>query len=271
MPVLAFTSPKGGVGKSTLAAHIAAILRARGHAVLAIDLDPQNALRLHLGLSIRETAGFLSRIDAAPDWRKSRIATASGVDLLPFGPVDPSRSLRIAAYLLAHPEALAEPLRDMLAQPGLIVVLDTPPGHSAALEAVMPLVDLFCVVLLADAGSAAMIPEIAQGQMFGRGTLAQRTAERVGLIMNQVDLGQPLDNAAMDCAVHALGHRLLGAVCRESALAEALAEKQLLMDGDGGAAVDLQVVADKITDRLRLTPHEGKAGGFRALAEWGLR
>lgn len=271
MPVLAFTSPKGGVGKSTLAAHVAAILRARGHAVLAIDLDPQNALRLHLGVSMREQAGFMSYLDTAADWKSSRITTASGVDLLPFGPVDPGRALQIGAYLLPHPEALGDQISEMLAQPGLVVVLDTPPGPSAALEAVMPLVDLFCCVLLADAGSAAMIPEIAHGHMFGRGTMGQRTAQRLGLIMNQLDLSQPLGNAVMDCAVHALGQRLLGAVCYDSTLSEALAQKHLLLDGAAGAAEDLQVITDKIALRLRLAPPAREATGFRALSDWGLR
>jgi hypothetical protein len=228
-------------------------------------------LRLHLGLSIRETSGFMAQIDAAPDWHASRIETACGVDLLPFGSVDPSRALRIGAHLLGNPEALAAPLRNMLTQPGLIVVLDTPPGPTAALEAAMPLVDLLCTVLLADGGSAALIPEIAQGQMFGRGTLAQRTADRVGLIMNQVDLGQPLGQAVMDCALHAMGHRMLGAVCLDMALSEALAHKRLLLDGKAGAAEDLQLVADKIIARLLLPPPGHEAPGFRALADWGLR
>jgi cellulose synthase operon protein YhjQ len=271
MPVISFASPKGGVGKTTIAAHIAAILRARGHDVLAIDLDPQNALRLHLGLSIRETSGFMAQIDGTADWRTCRMATPSGVDLLPFGAVDPDRALQIGAFLLNTPESLADRLRNMLAQAGLIVVLDTPPGPSAAFNAAMPLVDLFCLVLLADAGSAALIPDIAKGQMFGRGTLAQRTTDRVGLIMNQVDLAQPLGQAVMDCAVHAMSHRLLGAVCLDQGLSEALAHKHLLLDGKAGAAEDLQGIADKIVSRLRLPPPGSEATGFRALADWGLR
>jgi cellulose synthase operon protein YhjQ len=271
MPLLAFTSPKGGVGKSTLAAHMAAVLRQRGHAVIALDLDPQNALRLHLGVSMREQGGFLARIDQLPDWHSSRMVTPSGVDLLAFGTVDSHRALMIGAFLLQHPDALAKPLREMLAQPGLIVIADTPPGPSAALEALTPLTDLFCMVLLADAGSAALIPEVASGQMFGRGTMGVRTAERLGLIMNQVDFDQPLAAAVMDCAMHALGHRMLGAVCRDPALSEALATKHLLTDGDSKAGEDLQILADKILSRLNLPVPRSAAGGYRALTEWGLR
>ena len=106
MPLLLFTSPKGGVGKTTLSAHTAAILAKRGHRVLAIDLDPQNALRLHLGVSIREESGFLKAIDGRPDWRASAIDTPAGVRLLPFGAVEPRRVLHLGAALLADPETV---------------------------------------------------------------------------------------------------------------------------------------------------------------------
>lgn len=66
MTLLAFASPKGGVGKTTVAAHVAALLAQRGHKVIAIDLDPQNALRLHLGVSLREERCFMSRLASRP-------------------------------------------------------------------------------------------------------------------------------------------------------------------------------------------------------------
>ena len=42
--VIAFTSPKGGAGKTTLAAHLGHSLQERGHSVLLIDADPQGSL-----------------------------------------------------------------------------------------------------------------------------------------------------------------------------------------------------------------------------------
>jgi cellulose biosynthesis protein BcsQ len=50
MPVVAVIGAKGGVGKTTLAANLSTSLAEAGHPVLAIDLDPQNALRFHLAL-----------------------------------------------------------------------------------------------------------------------------------------------------------------------------------------------------------------------------
>ena len=85
MPLIAVASPKGGVGKTTLTAHLAAILAGRGHRVTVLDLDPQNALRLHMGVSIREESGFLADIASRPAWKSAVLRTESGASLLPYG------------------------------------------------------------------------------------------------------------------------------------------------------------------------------------------
>lgn len=50
MPVVVVANPKGGVGKSTLATHIAGYFAARGHAVMLGDADRQQSSALWLGL-----------------------------------------------------------------------------------------------------------------------------------------------------------------------------------------------------------------------------
>lgn len=47
---IAVINQKGGVGKTTTTANVAAALARAGHRVLAFDLDPQSHLSLHLGL-----------------------------------------------------------------------------------------------------------------------------------------------------------------------------------------------------------------------------
>lgn len=50
MPVVVVANPKGGVGKSTLATHIAGYFASRGHTVMLGDADRQQSSRLWLGL-----------------------------------------------------------------------------------------------------------------------------------------------------------------------------------------------------------------------------
>lgn len=269
MPLVLFSSPKGGVGKTTLAAHVAAILTQRGYRVLALDLDPQNALRLHLGLSIREESGFLASIVNRSDWRECIVSTPSGVRLLPFGGAEPLRALELGAALLADPEILAGPVREMLAEPGQVLVVDSPPGPSASVSALMGLADLNVVVLLSDMGSASLVPELTR-RSYGRGTLGSRAIERSAVVLNQVDLGNPLSAEVLNSVAPILGPRLLGAVCHDEALPLALAERKLHTRGEAGAAEDLKLLADAVAARLKLTSVMAHRGSYSALADWGL-
>jgi cellulose synthase operon protein YhjQ len=263
MPLIAFASPKGGVGKTTLAAHAAALLARAGHRVVALDLDPQNALRLHLGLDLDAPGAFGARLAERPAWREALVETPCGARLLPFGALDPARAMELAQALWREPALLAEPLREMLAVPGLVLVADTPPGPGPALAALQPHADLQVLVLLADAGSAAMLPQIANNRQLGRGTLAARAAERAVVVLNQVENGVALSDAVLEMAEQALGPRLLGVVCRDEALAEALADRRMLLEGEAGAGEDLQLMAEALAKRLRLPG----AGGGRTRAE----
>lgn len=269
MPLLAISSPKGGVGKTTLSAHLSATFAARGHRVIAIDLDPQNALRLHLGLSLRDEAGFFS--EPWRPWREAMRDTPSGVRVLPHGTLDPRRALRLATLLLDEPERLTAPVREMLAEPGTLVVVDCPPGASPGLSALMPLTDLLAVVLLADAGSAALLPQVASGRVLGHGTLSARLAAKLTVVLNQVSLDSALSKAVLDGAVRTLGPRLIGAVARDEALGDALAHRRLLLEGaQGGAAEDIQMLADAIAARMALRPPGEANSTFGALDDWGL-
>ncbi len=273
MALIVMNSPKGGVGKTTLTAHIAAILAARGYPVLALDLDPQNSLRLHLGLSIRDEVGYANALDQQPRWQSSVVETPAGVHLLPYGVSEPRRVLDVGMAVLNRPDLLATPVREMLADPALFVIVDTAPGFSPALTALTPLADLIVVVLLADVASAALIPPIVSGQIYGRGTISARSVDRMVVLMNQVDLDAPLSAAVLDSARNAFGPRLLGAVCWDSALAEALVHRRLLTNGAGGAAEDLQLLVDSLTARFGETAAATapEADAFPALREWGLR
>lgn len=245
MPLILFASPKGGVGKTTLVANVADALRRQGRAVLALDLDPQNALRLHFGLPLQDAAGYMAQLPQRPDWRTQQRMTPSGVALLPHGAIELRAALEQALALEREPALLAAPLRDMLADPRLLVLADLPPGPSHALAVAAPLASVIVTVLQSEAISAAMLGEVESGRFLGSGTMAAIVAGRLQFVLNGVDLHSRLSRAAAEAVARHLGPRLLGAVTRDEALAEALAQQRLVQEvaPASPAAEDLRQIA----------------------------
>lgn len=211
-----------------LAANVAHGLQRAGRRVLALDLDPQNALRLHFGVPITDESGFARDLPRRPDWRAALRRTASGVLVLPHGALDHGGRLTLDRTLDYNPELLGAALREILAEPELAVVVDTAPGISPALSAVLPQADILLVPLLADGGSIAMLPELESGRFLGRGTLGARLATRLRFVLNQVDQGSHLSATITDALLRRLGTRLVGLVARDEAVATALACEALL-------------------------------------------
>lgn len=256
MPLICFASPKGGVGKTTLAANIADALRRNGRRVLTLDFDPQNTLRLHYGVPLGDGGGFIAELPKRPDWRNLARQTASGVILLPHGAIDIRGALGLSAALERDPDLLAAPMRAILADPGLLVVADTPPGPSHALNLLAPMAAMVVCVLLADATSAALVPEIETGRFLGQGTMAALFAGRLRVVLNQVDPTSRLSRASAETVARHLGPRLLGAVCRDETVAEALAAQRMVLDiaPHSRAAEDMREIARGIEAALPAVP-----------------
>lgn len=67
MKVITLLNEKGGVGKTTLATHIAAGLAIRGHRVLLVDADPQGQASTLLGMA--KEAGFYNLLVRDADFK----------------------------------------------------------------------------------------------------------------------------------------------------------------------------------------------------------
>jgi cellulose synthase operon protein YhjQ len=248
VPLICFASPKGGVGKTTLSANVADLLRRSGRIALALDLDPQNALRLHFGVPAEDLGGFNAQLPRRPDWRAALRQADSGTLLLPHGAIELRDALEYNIALERDPGLLATPLREMLADPRVVVVADMPPGPSQALAILMPMASLVVTVLQSEAISAAMLGEIEAGRFLGNGTMAALFAGRLQFVLNGVDLGARLSRNAAEAVARHLGPRLLGAVSRDEAVGEALAAQRLVVEAasDSRAAADLRQVARAI-------------------------
>jgi cellulose synthase operon protein YhjQ len=251
MPLLCLASPKGGVGKTTLAANLACGLAGLGARVVALDLDPQNALRLHFGVPLHDGAGLMPVLRRRGAWQSALRQAAGGVRLLPYGQTDMAAALSDAAMMAGAASALTPVVRDILADPTTILIVDTPPGPSAAAAAVLPLADMLVTVLLPDATSAAVIPTVEQGRAYGASP-PPGLRGRHAFVLNQVNPLSRLSRATTEAVARQLGTRLLGTISRDENVAEAIAN-QLPVVGYAPcsrAAQDLSQLASVVAARL---------------------
>jgi cellulose synthase operon protein YhjQ len=256
MPLIAFASPKGGVGKTTLAANTAHEFARLGHRVVALDLDAQNALGMHFGADPYERAGFITSLKDAPDprsaWQAHLQETPSGISLLPHGHATFAQTFAINADLIALPDLLIAPLKDLLRDPEIVIIADTPPGPGVASSVVAAIVDYMVVVLLSDAASIVQLPKIDGRGMYRGASGTPFPVERIGFVVNQIDMRSRLSRAAAEAAERHLGARLLGRVYRDEHVPEALARQSSVTDyaPASKAAQDMTAIALKIVEAV---------------------
>lgn len=159
MKLIAIMSSKGGVGKTTVAASLSRALADAGHPVLAIDLDPQNCLRLHFGHPPAALEGISRAALTATPWQTMVFATPAGVRLLPFGAINEPDQRLFQGALEDDPDWLLRNLVSLGLAPDCFVIMDTPPGASVFLRHALRHAHLALAVILPDAASYASIPK----------------------------------------------------------------------------------------------------------------
>lgn len=256
MPLIAFASPKGGVGKTTLAANTAYEFARLGHRVVALDLDAQNALGMHFGADPYERAGLITTLkDAASPrhaWQTQLQETPSGIALLPHGHATFAQTFAINTDLIATPELLIAPLKDILSDPEVVIIADTPPGPGAAASVISAIVDYMVVVLLSDAASVVQLPKIDGRGMYRGASGAPFPVEHLGFVVNQIEMRSRLSRGAADAAERHLGSRLIGRVYRDEHVPEALARQSSVADyaPASKAAQDISAMALKVVEAV---------------------
>ena len=252
MSIIGIVSMKGGVGKTSTTANLAAAMAAKLGAgrVSAVDLDPQNALHWHLGFQNTNTPGVCGQSLLNRDWQEIALPSDTNVRCLPYGNVNESDREAFESMLAAQPKWIGAQIRRAGLNQNAVVLLDTPPGPSVYLKQVFDCADVILIVLLADAGSYTTIPametwlEEVNGGHLGR---------KVYYVLNQVDRSEPLnrDTAAF------LHHHLKSRLCpieihSDEAVAEALAFQQpvLMYEPHGQASADLTRLATWVINLL---------------------
>jgi cellulose synthase operon protein YhjQ len=257
LKIVAVISAKGGVGKSTVAANLAVAMQRQGEVVLAVELDPQNALCHHLGVAVEPapagaSAGIAQCSDEAA-LRDSCQASALGVSILPYGSVDEGQRRVFERRLEQEPDWLARRLSELQLAAGSLVVLDTPPGPSVYLQQALSLANLALVVSLPDAASYATLPKIES-------LIDSHAGERpefrgAAYVINQVDPARQLSRDITQIMRGVLGDQVIGMIHWDQAIAEALAYNRSVLDCDpfGQGSHDIQACSQAILAKLAAT------------------
>ncbi len=225
MTVIAVISPKGGVGKTTVAVNMACALAAGDHVVRLVDLDPQNALRLHLGADPADPGGLVHQTLQQNSWYYAEYDSAYGVSFVPYGKVTEFERITFEAHLTQTPDWLRDNLAELGHEPGSYTIIDTPPGPSVYVQQVLSIANLVLVVMIPDAGSYATLTAI-------EGLLDYYCANRTDFygsyyVLNQFDAEHPLNRDIKTVMQTVLGDRLAPyPIHRDESLSEALAFQQ---------------------------------------------
>ncbi len=245
MEILALISGKGGVGKSTLAANLAVGLHQRGKSTLLIDLDPQNAQRLHMGLDPDEIAG-LTREGLHTT---SIFESPFGPNFIPFGRLREFELEEFENFLRQHPEWIAQSLAALQDNGYDYVVIDTPPGPTVYLQQALRAAHLALVVVAADAASFATLPKIQQ--LVALHTQGRSDFGAVKIVLNHMPLNSRLAHQVRNALLTEYAQQLCPiTIHRDAAVAQSLAFERPVLQYEVNcpASVDLQSLADWVID-----------------------
>lgn len=252
MSVIGIVSMKGGVGKTSVTANLAAAMAAAlgPSRVSVVDLDPQNALHWHFGLNGGSSSGVCEQSLADAPWMDAMLPSEFNVACLPYGEVNETQRESFESLLAAQTDWVGNQIALAGLSDDAVVLIDTPPGPSVYLKQVLHCADLVLVVQLADAGSYATLPAM-EAYLY---SLARTPAPfKCAYVLNQIDRSDPLNRDVADLLSHQFGDRLAPIrIHRDEAVGEALAFQQpaLVYAPHGQASHDLACLAQWAIDTL---------------------
>ncbi|CRM50453.1 MULTISPECIES: cellulose biosynthesis protein BcsQ [Pseudomonas] len=217
--VVALISVNGGVGRSTLATALSSGLRRMGKSVVALDLDPQNALRQHFGVD-HERAGVGGGSLLKTPWATLLQAGFSGCQVLPFGDTDTPQKENLQRWLAREPQWLVRHLSALALSEAHTVIIDTPAGNNVYLHQALSVAD---IVLVVAQPNAACLGTLDQLDALLAPHLEREPAPRCHFVINQLDEHSTFNLGMLDAFKLRRSEYPLAVVHRDPVFSEALA------------------------------------------------
>lgn len=216
--VVALVSLNGGVGRSTLATAFSSGLQRQGETVVALDLDPQNALHNHFGVS--PTSPGIGRTSLEHgQWRPLQQLGFAGCQVITFGETDTAQQENLERWLKHEPMWLAQRLASLELSARHTVIIDTPAGNNVYAHQALSVADVVLIVVQADAACLGTLDNL---DLLLAPHLEGERPPRVHLVINQVDEGSAFSLDMVEAFKQRMGDDVLQ-VHRDMAINEALA------------------------------------------------
>ncbi|WON77080.1 cellulose biosynthesis protein BcsQ [Serratia sp. UGAL515B_01] len=214
MPVIALQGLRGGIGVTSLTAALAWALQQLGESVLAIDLSPDNLLRLHFNMPFELNRGWARADLDGAKWQQGAMRYGKKLDFLPFGRLSLAEQRQISQQDLNSPGRWQEFLA-LLCDSGQYrwILLDIPAGNTVLIEQQLALADGVFLLLSPDASCHARLHQ-------------QPTPVGCRFLINQFSSSSMLQQDLHQLWLQTLNGVLPFVIHRDEALVEALAIKQ---------------------------------------------
>lgn len=246
--VVVVVSAKGGVGRTTLAAALTSGLQRQGHPALALDLDPQDALRHQLAPGVN-MAGVGATSLLNKTWEALPVRGFAGCRMVAFGETDPVQQQSLNRWLGQDLEFLTKRLGGMKLSGRDTVIIDVPAGNSVYLSQAMSVADVVLVVVQADAAS---FRSLAQMDSVLAPYLAHAKSPYRFYVINQVDPAHRFSEDMVDVFKLRLGDAVLGTVQRDPSFIEAQAYGRDPLDpvSNSAGCQDLSSLCRSLLERI---------------------
>ncbi|WP_213991054.1 cellulose biosynthesis protein BcsQ [Sodalis sp. dw_96] len=233
MPIIALSGIRGGAGTTSITAALAWALYQAGESVLAVDLSPDNLLRLHFNMPFDHPRGWARAEFDGQGWHEGAMEYLEGLAFLPFGRTTAEERLRLE-HPLSGREGWGHDLARLRAAKGYRwILLDIPGGDSPATQQCLSAADHILMVINPDGNCHARLHQ--QALPAGCRLLINQYMPASGLQHDINQLWQQTLEGVLPVIIH-----------RDESMAEALAAKQPLGEyrPDSNAAEEIVTLAN---------------------------